>query len=148
VRYSVNIEIDRPADEVFSFLSDLRNELRWNPATKRITKLTRGPVRTGTRFQATWAGAPQALVDMVANDPPRAWATHSRSLGMDIAFRGTVVPSGAGSAYTAEVSVKPRGLGWLIAPIAIRAMRRQEAANLRRIKRVLEGDPRPATRRR
>lgn len=138
MRYAVNIDIDRPADEVFSFLSDLRNELRWNPAAKSVEKLTAGPVARRTRFGATWRRAPPAVVELVEYDPPRTWTTRSRSLGMEVTFRGSLAPTAAGTHYTADVSVEPHGLGWLIAPLAIRTMQRQEAANLGRIKGVLE----------
>lgn len=140
MRYAVNIDIDRPADQVFSFLSDLRNELRWNPAAKSVEKLTPGPVTRGSRFRATWRGAPSAVVELVEHDEPGRWATRSHSLGMDVTFRGSLVPLAAGTRYTAEVSVEPKGLGWLIAPLAIRSMQRQEATNLARIKGTLERD--------
>ena len=137
----MSVEIQRPAAEVFAFLSDLRNELRWNPGARHVTKLTSGPVGAGTRFEAEWAGAPKSVVELSVYEPPGAWETRSRSLGMDVTFRGSLEPSGEATQYTAEVVVEPRGLGRLLAPLAVRAMRRQEAENMRRIKDVLERGP-------
>jgi hypothetical protein len=136
----VSADVRCGADEAFGFLSDLRNELRWNPRARRVTKLTPGPVDVGTRFEAEWDGAPKTIVELSAYEPPLAWETRSRSLAMDVTFRGTLLPSGDVTRYTAAVSVNPRGLGWLLAPLAVRAMRRQEVANMRDIKDALESE--------
>ena len=73
--------IRRPPADVFAYLSDLRNEMEWNPSAQRIKKLTGGPVGMGTRFEAEWRNAPRTVVEVVRYEPPRLWQTRSRSWG-------------------------------------------------------------------
>jgi len=48
---ALTVTIDRPVAEVFAFVSDARNALRWLPVAVERTKLTDGPIGTGTRFE-------------------------------------------------------------------------------------------------
>ena len=44
--------INRPIEEVFDFAVDSRNEFKWNPKVRAMTKLTDGPIGLGTRMAA------------------------------------------------------------------------------------------------
>jgi hypothetical protein len=44
-------EIRRPSEEVFDYCTDLTREHEWNPKTRRVEKLTGGPIGAGTRFK-------------------------------------------------------------------------------------------------
>jgi hypothetical protein len=44
--------INRPIEEVFGFAVDTRNEFKWNPKVRAMTKLTDGPIGLGTRMAA------------------------------------------------------------------------------------------------
>ena len=56
-------EIRCTPEQAFDYLSDMRNELEWNPAVESVEKLTDGPVGVGTRFRAKWKGGPPVEVD-------------------------------------------------------------------------------------
>jgi len=49
------ILIDLPAEEVFDFVADSRNEPSFNPAMAGVELLTPLPIGRGTRFRARWA---------------------------------------------------------------------------------------------
>ena len=138
MRYVVEAQIDRRAEEVFAFLSDLRNERIWNPAAQRVTLLTPEPIGIGSRFEAEWANAPVTGVLLTRYEPPHSWETRSRSLGMEVDFRGEVTPAAQGCRYRATVTVRPHGWARVVAPIAVWGMRRAEADNMRRIRAALE----------
>lgn len=123
---------------VFRFCSDLRNEMVWNPRAQHVEKLTPGLVAAGTRFRARWANAGQAEVRLTAYDPPRAWVTSSRARGLDVQVRGEVLPEPTGSRYRVRLALHPTGLARVYAPLALLAMRRQEATNMRLITHALE----------
>jgi uncharacterized protein YndB with AHSA1/START domain len=136
--YSTETVIRRPPEEVFEFCSDLRSELRWNPKVKYIEKLTDGPVGVGTRYRARWANSGSTAVEVVAFDRPRSWETTARARGMGIWFRGTVTDAPHGARYTADLTLRPMGLAWLVAPVALLAMRRQDQQHMHRIREALE----------
>ena len=142
--YSIERVIRRPAEDVFDYCSDLRSELGWNPKVKYVEKLTEGPVGVGTRYRARWANSGPTAVEVVQFDRPRTWETHAKARGMSIRFRGTVAEAPAGARYTAYLALHPRGLARLVAPLALRAMRRQDRRNMQRISEALEAGPAPA----
>lgn len=140
--YQLAAVIRRSPADAFAYLSDLRHELEWNPAARRIVKLTDGAVGVGTRFQAEWRNAPRTIVEVVRHEPPRLWQTSSRSWGMDVLFTGELSSEEAGTRYTARLEVSAGGVARLLLPFAVRAMRRQDEEHMRRIVRALErGEP-------
>lgn len=134
--------IRRSPSDVFAYLSDLRNELEWNPGARHIVKLTDGPVGVGTRFQAQWRNAPRTLVEVVRYQPPHLWQTRSRSWGMDVDFRGELESEGEATRYVAHLDVSAGGFARLLLPLAVRAMRRQDEEHMGRIARALEAQER------
>lgn len=138
MRYSVENEIERPIEVVFAFLSDLRNELVWNPAARSVQMVGDGPIGSGTQFRAEWRNAPSTVVTLSQYASPTRWATRSRSLGMDVEFVGELEPLGGATRYVATVSVRANGLAVLLLPFAVWAMRHQEAGHRARIKAALE----------
>lgn len=141
VSYLRETIIHAEPEEVFDFCSDLCNELVENPNAEHVEKLDAGPVDVGTRVEARWANTGKVEVEVVEFDPPRTWTTRSATRGMDVLFRGTVTDVEGGAHYSARMVLKPKGPARLYAPLALLAMRRQEATNLRLIKETLEANP-------
>ncbi len=50
VRFSNNLIIDRPIDEVFRFLADFENLPKWNYYVLEVRKLSDGPIGIGTAY--------------------------------------------------------------------------------------------------
>ncbi len=50
IKFETTVRINRPVAEVFSFLSDLENLPKWNYYVLEVTKLSSGPIDTGTRY--------------------------------------------------------------------------------------------------
>jgi hypothetical protein len=146
--YSTETAIRRSPEDVFEFCSDLRSELQWNPKVKYIEKLTDGPVGVGTRYRARWSNSGPTTVEVVAFDRPRRWETKAKAWGMSIRFQGTVTDTAPGARYTASLKLQPRRLAWLVAPLALLAMRRQDQQHMHRIRETLESSavPRSAER--
>src|SRR5512133_442209 len=136
--YRTETVIRRSPEEVFDYCSDLRSELQWNPKVKYVEKLTDGPVGVGTRYRARWANSGPTTVEVVAFDRPRSWETNTTARGMRIRFQGTVTNAGPGAWYTADLELHPTGLAWLVAPLALLAMRRQDQQHMHRIREALE----------
>jgi hypothetical protein len=144
--YRTETVIRRPPEEVVEFCSDLRSELQWNPKVKYVEKLSEGPVGVGTRYRARWANSGPTAVEVVAFDRPRRWETTATARGVGIRFHGTVTDAPPGARYSASLALRPRGLAWLVAPLALLAMRRQDQQHMHRIKQALESStvaPRP-----
>jgi hypothetical protein len=48
------IEICRSPEDVFDYPTGITTEVEWNPRTRRVEKLTPGPIGLGTRIGAEW----------------------------------------------------------------------------------------------
>jgi uncharacterized membrane protein len=53
IELSNSIEIQKPVEEVFSFLLNLENLSKWNYFVLRVKKLSKGPITKGTTFHQT-----------------------------------------------------------------------------------------------
>ena len=136
--YRTETVIHRPPEDVFDYCSDLRSELGWNPKVKYVQKLTDGPIGVGTRYRARWSNSGPTTVEVMQFDRPRRWETKAKARGMSIRFQGTVTDAASGARYAAYLELQPGRLAWLMAPIALLAMRRQDQKNMYRIREALE----------
>ena len=135
--YACGILIGRSPEEVFDFCSDLRNEMVWNPKARSVEKLTEGPVGVGTRFLARWSNAGPTVVEIVRFDRPHQWESHSITRGLEVWMTGAVEEDPMGAWYRARLQLRPHGIAALYAPLALRAMRRQEPWNMQLIRDTL-----------
>ena len=131
------VEIAADAEAVFAFASDLRNEPRWNPDCRAVTKLDDGPVGVGARYRAKWKGSPELIVECVAYDKPRSW-TNVNGGPISIRSAFTVTPTATGSVLASYFAVQPHGIGKLFAPMFVRKMRRAIPGHLAAVRAILE----------
>ena len=52
-RYIDAIDLPIPVDEAFEYLADFSRTAEWDPGVSDARRVTRGPVRLGTRFRVT-----------------------------------------------------------------------------------------------
>jgi hypothetical protein len=132
------VEIGRSPEIVFDYVTDISREFEWNPRTKRVAKLTDGPVGAGTRWEGEWLAGDPMLIEYVAFDRPTSWRSIGRSRGLLVVSDGRVQPARDGARLMLRVELEPRGRLRLIAPLLGRIMRGRERNHLRAIKERLE----------
>lgn len=139
-RYEHTVEIARPPEEVFSFVTDTANYPRWQPSLVEIRPITRGRLRLGSeatevrRFlgrevETTWR--------CVEHEPHERSAIESDD--GPVPFRGTFVlePHRGGTRFT--WTVETRGAAARMGgPLVGRATRRELEENTTRLKELLE----------
>lgn len=131
-------EIARSPEDVFDYLSDLGNEIRWNPDCIFMERLTDGPVAVGTRYRAKWKQGPYLIAECTRRERPRTW-TWENGGPMSVALTVTLEPTADG-----RTRMTARGLwtahGWfrLIFPVFVRVMRRAEVQVFANAKLALE----------
>lgn len=139
--YAQTVEIGRSVDEVFDFVTDAANYLRWQPSLVEVRpraqpRLTVGSEVTevrrflGREMETTWTCTehePYTRSTIETDDGP-------------VPFRGTFLlePTAEGTRFTWRVEVRgaaPR----LGGPLVGRAVRRELHANTAHLKELLEG---------
>ena len=132
------VEIARGLEATFDYLSDMRNEVRWNPDCQSVEKLTDGPVGVGTRFRAKWKQGPEIETRCTIYDRPTTWRYENGgpiSLVLTITLAPT--PNG-GTRMISHGEWTPHGWFRLVFPLFIRVMRRAERGVVANARRALE----------
>jgi len=132
------IEIARTPEDVFDYLSNLGNEVHWNPDCLSMEQLTEGPVRVGTRFRARWKQGPAIFPEVTAYERPRSW-TYENGGSIACVMDITLVPtSSGGTRLTSRGTWSANGLAKLFFPVFIRTMRKAEVRTVAYARRALE----------
>ena len=138
-----SIEIRRPVEAVFAFVSDLRNEPQWRKTVtvKEFRVTPDGPPAVGT--QVTKVGSFLGVKLEATNEITAL--EHNRSLS----FKGTSGPAsmegtfrfeavGEGTRLSGTFQVEPGGLFKMAGPLFASQARKQMEADLQRLKELLE----------
>lgn len=137
------IEVARPAEEVFSYVTDPSRMSEWQQGV-RDGHLEGAPVHVGSRCHTTRkiGGSEREVVTEITEcDPPRRWADH----GIEGPIRAVVsvqidpIDGPARSRVTIGVDFEGHGIGKLLVPLVVRpSARREMPGNMQRLKQQLE----------
>jgi len=135
-----HVQIDRPPEVVFDYLSDMNHEREWNPGLEFVEKLTDGPIGVGTRFLAKWKESEQIEVEYTCFDRPHAWS-YVNGGKIAAVLDASITQQERGSLLTIRFEAHPKGLTKLIFPLVLQVLKRTERRNMGYIKSVLENRP-------
>jgi uncharacterized protein YndB with AHSA1/START domain len=143
----INIEgsvwIDRPAEAVFSFVSDVRNDPQWHTDVLEAEYDVPGPLTTGTAFRVRFKpfmGQSEGTGIITAYEPPHRVVVTARMGKFEPVTTLTVKPDGGGSRITRRLDMEPAGMLRILAPFTGGMMRKSNAGFLANLKRVLEAE--------
>jgi carbon monoxide dehydrogenase subunit G len=134
------VMIRRPIEEGFAFLADFENIPKWNYAIVETHKVSEGPAGVGTIYQQVRSvpRRSEERLEVTAHNPPRQLEIRGQ-LGpfpSRLAYALNAVPEG--TRVTNSVELKLRGPGRLLGRVAVPRVRDAVAANLRKLKELLE----------
>jgi uncharacterized protein YndB with AHSA1/START domain len=139
-RLENTVMIRRTTEEVFAFLADFENIPKWNYAIVETHKLSEGPVGVGTIYRQVRSvpRRSEEHFEVIAYDPPRQLEIRGQ-LGpfpSRLSYALDAVPEG--TRVTNSVELELRGPGRLLGPVAVPRVRDAVAANLQKLKELLE----------
>lgn len=140
----LTIEIARPPDEVFSYVTDPSRFAEWQADAVRGRREGGGPPGVGSRFLTTRRiGRVERTTtsEITEVNPPGSWAYHGVDGPIRAITRVTVAPLGnsAGSRVTIDVDFQGHGIGKLLVPLVHWLGRKDSPTNCRNLKERLEG---------
>jgi len=144
-RFQHETTIERPVEEVFDFVTDARNEPRYNPRILSAQKTTPGPIGRGTRFvlMSKAMGRPVAVeYEITTYERPQRMTSHTiRGLPlMDVESVETFEPVVDGTRMRWEWEAEVRGVvGRLLVPVLAGVLGRRLERAFNNIKRTMEG---------
>lgn len=140
----VEVRIERSVGDVFAYTSAVETMPEWRGDVTEAVQLSDGPIEVGTRIRAgsRVLGRPIGLVVEVTELEPGArfgYRPVSGPLRTHNVY--TFEPDGDGTLVTLSDEIELAGVLRLLEPLMGRMVRRQYAANLARLKAILEAQP-------
>jgi uncharacterized membrane protein len=137
------IEIARPPQVVFDYVSDLERQTEWQASLEKVEVETDGPTRAGTRATQTRrvpGGSRSFPYEVTEHDPPRltAFRVTGGPVRPNGSMRFTPLDNGTRTRVDFQIEFHGHGLGVLLAPLAARDTRREVPENLGALKQRLE----------
>ena len=136
-----SVDVNRPPENVFDYLADMRNEPKWLPGASEVRLTSDGDVGANSTFEGTYARAGAVRCRITEHDRPHRLTIHGEGKGM--AFDDTIVltSTSAGTRLDAIMRTTPKGLFKLVAPMMGRVIDKQFQSNWDKLKAVLESTP-------
>jgi uncharacterized protein YndB with AHSA1/START domain len=140
----LTIEIARPPDEVFSYVTDPSQFAEWQEDAAGGRFEGDDPPGIGSRFTTTRRISRverTTTSEITEINPPRSWAAHSVDGPIRPIMHVTVAPleEGARSCVTIDVDFLGHGIGTLLVPFVRWLGLRDSPTNYRNLKERLEG---------
>ena len=132
--------IRRPIEDVFAFLADFENIPRWNDAIVKTHKVSQGPVGVGTIYQQVRSvpSRSEERFEVTAYNPPRQLEIRGQLGPFPSRLSYDLAAAPEGTRVTNTVELELRGPGRLLGRVAVPRVRDAVAANLRKLKELLE----------
>jgi uncharacterized protein YndB with AHSA1/START domain len=134
------VMIRRPIEEVFAFLADFENIPKWNYAIVETRKVSEGPVGVGTIYQQVRSvpSRSEERFEVTAHDPPRQLEIRGQLGPFPSRLSCTLDAVPEGTRVTNSVELELRGPGRLLGRVAVPRVRDAVAANLSKLKELLD----------
>ncbi len=140
MEFANTVTIERPVDDVFQFLADFENVPKWNYAIVETRKTSPGPVGVGVTYRQLRSvpSTSEERFEVTAFEPDRRLAIRGDLGPLQGTLTYELEPAGNGTRLTNTADLQARGLARLAAPLAIGRIRDAVAANLEKLKELLE----------
>jgi hypothetical protein len=146
VRVVDSVEIDRPASEVWAYVADYGNDTGWRAGVSLMRPSLPGPAQVGvTTHEALRLLGVTFLTDATIYrvEPGRLLEWRARDRQKHLQGSRLVEPLGEGTChFTETVELRLLGVMRPLGPLVGWLLRRQAAADLRRLKQLLEAPTR------
>jgi len=136
----VNIVINRPLEEVFSFLSNLENNMKWRSGMIKAEKISEGPIGVGTTYRVInnfFGRRAEGEAVVTEYELNRKYATANKS-GLPIKTQRTFESVEGGTRVTFSVETELGGFFKLVEPLMASIDKRRLAADAATVKKLIE----------
>lgn len=136
-----SIAIERPVEEVFAYVADLRNDPTWHTDLLEVEPTSTSPPGPGTTYRARikpFMGNSEASMEIVTFDSGRLLELEGVMGPLRPRISLSFDAQDAGTTVTRHVTLQPPGLMRLMQPVMGPMFRKRNVTFLGNLKRVLE----------
>ena len=141
MRYENSVTIERPVEDVFTYMTTVENSPTWQSPVLEARQTSSGPLGVGAAFvvKARVLGRPfQSSAEITAWNPPHSWTVKTTRGPVPGTGRFTLTPQGESTRVDAVSDLEPTGFFKAAGPVFEQLARRQAQQDLETLKAVLE----------
>lgn len=142
IKFDTRIRVERPIDEVFSYVSDVGNLPQWNSAVQSTRRTSRGDVdgigATYSMLRTLPTGQARNDLEVVAHDRPSEFVIRTTSGPTPFVYRYRLSPHADATILHLEGEAELGGTAGFLAPLVRRAVQSGVDRNLSTLKTILE----------
>ena len=131
------VQINKSPYEVFDYISDMRNELKWTPDVQYMEKKSAGPVEVGTVFRAKWHKSDTIDVTITQYYPPYS-VTFQNGGPLEVTLLLQLFKTGEQTKLESRFTAIPHGFLRAIFPVVKSQIKAREKENMINLKKALE----------
>ncbi len=140
-RIETQITINRPIEGVFAYVSDIRNNLKWQTGVISAEITSAGPIGVGTTFKfeiEVMGRKLETTGELTAHDPPKVTAWKGITGPFPMSGSTTFKSAEGGTLVTDVLEAEPGGFFKLAIPLLIKQQKAQMEADMKKLKELLE----------
>jgi hypothetical protein len=135
---TVRVFIRRPAETVFDYFADLRNEPQYNPEVSRIAKTSPGPIRRHTTFEGSHLGLGRVTWRLAEYERPRHLAIDGRVGTGTYRWTSDFEPAAGGTSMIGRMEWNVPRSWRLLRPLLAAALGWNARRSFRRMAQIVE----------
>ena len=113
MRYERAVEIDAPAEKVWSVLADVENWPKWTPSVRQVEPLDDSDVKVGSRFRVTQPMLKPSVWEITKLEPQRSFSWSTGVMGI-VTDADHDIESDRPNGVTVTLRLSQRGpMAWL-----------------------------------
>jgi uncharacterized protein YndB with AHSA1/START domain len=117
VSETASVRIERPAEEVWDYFTDVANDPEWNPSAIKARKTSDGPLGVGSTFHVVRKMSGPMKLEYTEYSRPLRWAVRGVGRGMSFTYAADLSPSGSATELTSTMNLEPKGFLTLLSPL-------------------------------
>ena len=141
VTHEKKITINRPVEEVFAYVSDLKNSQEWQPALAEVTRITEGPLGIGTQYSSVrkfMGRRMESVIQYTTYEPNKKIAFKSISGASPFEQSWRFESTAEGTRLTTKFELQTSGLMGLAQPMIDSSVKREMDTDFSVLKDLLE----------
>ena len=142
LKFSADVRVNRPVEEVFAWLTDAKNQGKFDKSSLQMEVLTPGPWRAGSQFRELrdlGGRKTEVLSEIAELEPNRRFVIRSKT-GPGWLGTWQMEPAGTGTRlrWTGQLTMK--GFGRLLEPLIGSQMSTQISSQFAALPQLIEKD--------
>lgn len=142
IEFSKTFHIDRPQQEVFDFMADPANDVKWRDSAVSAEWTSEGPVGVGSRLKSVdklMGREIESTSEVTVYDPPHKLGQKTIGGPMPFEFTVSLEPENGGTKLTMAGKAEAGGFFKLAEGLVGKQLKKQIETDLKGLKTLLEG---------